>query len=632
MSSTAILSTPSDSVDQKQDALRSSLPTDKDFARWRPSYHLIAPRGWMNDPCAPGFVPSTGTYHVGFQWNPNGAEWGDIVWGNAFSKDLVTWDVSEKPSLAADAPYDRAAVFTGCWNPTGVDGRHDARGDSGAVMVAYTSVTRLPIHYTKDYHYGCESLSVATSVDGGKTWTKLDSNPILPGPPEAVDATGWRDPYIARWPAMSKLLARRQNGQAPAGTGEGNDLFGIVSGGIRNKTPTTWLYRIDPSDLTKWSYAGPLVKPGLSFSPSRWTGDLGVNWEVTNFTSLQDHDQQHSQDFLIFGAEGCKAPYGGAGVVPGTTRCNRAQLWVAIDGAADNPQDDALATYTYGGIFDHGLFYAANGFWDPASKQQIVIGWVTEDDLPVEMQIRQGWSGCLSLPRVVALGTIPHVSGASRSAVGDLTCMKAIPEQGRAGLYTVQTLHIMPDPRLQKLRLRASKHEIPELPLGLGNQTQTQMQTQTQTQTHQLPLKSAHWEARGAFSGVGSCKRVGVRIHHPSTSQATVLYFSPKDESFVIERPDLCLTAQDGTKMAPTKLQDEVAPFTLLTSTSGEERLKVHMFYDKSVLEVFVNERAAITTRVYLLDTGCSSVEFFAEAGDGDVLLEEAIVWDGLSQ
>lgn len=584
----------------------------------------------MNDPCAPGFSPSTGTYHVGFQWNAKGAEWGDIVWGNAFSKDLVTWDVSKVPVLQSDAPYDHAAVFTGCWMPTGVDGRHGKGEAAGQVTVAYTSVTRLPIHYTRDYHRGCESLSLATSTDGGKTWTKLESNPVLSGPPDGVDVTGWRDPYVAPWPAMKRILARRGQEKGTASAGEGGELFGIISGGVRNKTPTTWLYRIDSEDLSRWEYLGPLITPGAGFSPSRWTGDLGLNWEVTNFVSLEDKQRQHAQDFLIFGAEGCKAPHGGAGVVPGTKRCNRAQLWIAID--EESHSDTALAKVYYGGIFDHGLYYAANGFWDPAAKQQIVIGWITEDDLPVKRQIKQGWSGCLSLPRVVTLTTLHHVSRATASPLGNITCIKAsLEEEGDhagQGLYTVQTLGIMPDPRLQKLRLGASKQEISNCPLRDG------------TQAHVLPLKTAYWEARGLFSSAGACKRVGLKIHHKSITQRTVMYFSPSDETFVIQRPDLRLPADGGTDAeSPAKLQEEKAPFTLFTTrnletgTDAEERLKIHLFYDKSVLEVFVNERAVITTRVYLQDTDCSGIEFFAEtSSDRGAVLEEAFVYDGLSQ
>ncbi|KAJ4424165.1 putative beta-Fructufuranosidase [Gnomoniopsis sp. IMI 355080] len=624
MSSFTLCETSSDVHKRTQHELRSSVLTNKDASRWRPTYHLISTHGWLNDPCAPGFIPAKGTYHVGFQWNANGAEWGDIVWGNAFSKDLVTWDVTETPILQSDRPYDHAAVFTGCWIPTGIDGRV-GEGESSVVTVAYTSVTRLPIHYTREYHRGCESLSLATSRDGGKTWTKLESNPILPGPLEGIDATGWRDPYVAHWPAMRKILDRRQSGGS-AVADEGGDLFGIISGGVRNQTPTNWLYRINPRDLSKWEYVAPLIMPGVNFSPSRWTGDLGLNWEVTNFMTLEDEDKQHTQDFLVFGAEGCKDPHGGTGVAPGTKRCNRAQLWIAID--ENTTSDAALTKFSYGGIFDHGLYYAANGFWDPATKQQIIMGWVTEDDLPVEMQVKQGWSGCLSLPRVATLTTIKHVSRALASPLGDITSIKASPEEGRAaGLYTIQTLKIMPDSRLEKLRLRASKHSISSHSLGKGDKTAL------------LPLKTAHWEAHSVFSGAGACKCVGIKIHHKSATQVTLLYFSPQDETFVIERPDLQRSTGDGRSVEYTKLQDEKAPFTLFTvrdletGIDAEERLDIRLFYDTSVLEVYVNERAVITTRVYLQDTDCSGIEVFAERlGDDCVLLEEATIWDGLEQ
>jgi beta-fructofuranosidase len=47
-----------------------SLGTDK--AAWHPlpRFHLKAPRGWLNDPCAPGYDPATGTYHLFYQCPP----------------------------------------------------------------------------------------------------------------------------------------------------------------------------------------------------------------------------------------------------------------------------------------------------------------------------------------------------------------------------------------------------------------------------------------------------------------------------------------------------------------------------------------------------------------------------------
>lgn len=599
----------------------------KDYARWRPSYHLIASRGWMNDPCAPGYIPSTNTYHVGFQWNPNGAEWGDIVWGKAFSSDLVSWQVPEAPSLKRDAPYDSEGVFTGCWRPTGLDGKHKSGADGkGEVSFIYTSVSRLPIHYTKEYHRGCETLSLATSKDGGHTWVKHASNPILPGPPEDIAITGWRDPYVATWPAVRELVARRKPQQNGADvTEEQEPLFGIISGGIRSKTPATFLYKVDPADLTKWTYISPLTTPGLNYAPSRWTGDLGVNWEVTNFVSLSSADKKQSQDFLIFGAEGCQPPHGGAGIVPGTKRCPRAQLWIGIDPAEAGSEHGALTEFSYGGAFDHGLYYAANGFFDPVTQQQVVIGWVTEDDIPVEMQANQGWSGCLSLPRVVSLTVIDNVVRATRSDLKTVTNVKATPVPGQDGLFTLQTLGIAPDSRLQKLRNGATRRTAQP---GVLN-------SKVRTAQNFLTLETAQWEAQASFSSASSSERVGLIIHHIGASQPTKLYFEPADETFIIERPDFYAPPSYNGDRQDTKLQTETAPFTLFatrdmqTGAEVEERLVVNIFYDGSVLEVFVNNRAVITTRVYLEDARSSGLEFFAEGGD--VRLEEAVVWDGLS-
>jgi sucrose-6-phosphate hydrolase SacC (GH32 family) len=33
----------------------------------RPSFHITAPWGWMNDPCAPGYDSTTGLYHLFYQ-------------------------------------------------------------------------------------------------------------------------------------------------------------------------------------------------------------------------------------------------------------------------------------------------------------------------------------------------------------------------------------------------------------------------------------------------------------------------------------------------------------------------------------------------------------------------------------
>ena len=212
--------------------------------------------------------------------------WDNIAWRSAISPDLVSWAVDSAPALSPDAPYDCKGAFTGCMLPC----------QDGVLTCVYTSVSALPIHHTLPHPKRCESLSMARSIDGGKTWEKFAGNPILPSEPSGIDVTGWRDPYVSSWPSMASFMDLPAN----------STLFGIISGGIRNVTPTTFLYAIDSTDLTKWRYVGPLVDLGHNKRPSRWSGDLGKNWEVTNFLTLEDEkDPSIKKNFLIMGTEGC---------------------------------------------------------------------------------------------------------------------------------------------------------------------------------------------------------------------------------------------------------------------------------------------------------------------------------------
>lgn len=314
----------------------NNTPSRAEYLRWRPKFHLQPPTGWLNDACGLGYNPQTGLYHVGYQWNPDSAHWKNISWGAASSPDLCSWDISNTPSITPASDGGSEGVFTGCLRPTNSNGQAD-----GTITIFYTSVSELPIHYTAPYVRGSERLHMATSRDNGRTWTPYPGNPIIFGSPPDVKAIGWRDPYVAEWHSMDRAL-----GKEP-----GKCLYGLISGGIKDDTPTCFLYSIAKDALHSWTFLGLLRGEGTNYTPSAWTGDYGVNWEVGNFLSLPD-ESGTSHDYLIMSVEGCLPP-------PPEIEPRGGQMWIHGSIGTDKDHKPTMK-YQYGGRLDHGRRYYAS--------------------------------------------------------------------------------------------------------------------------------------------------------------------------------------------------------------------------------------------------------------------------------
>lgn len=55
----------------------------------RPTLRFSPFRGWMNDPN--GLCKVGDSYHLFYQFHPNGTDWGPMHWGHAISPDLYSW-------------------------------------------------------------------------------------------------------------------------------------------------------------------------------------------------------------------------------------------------------------------------------------------------------------------------------------------------------------------------------------------------------------------------------------------------------------------------------------------------------------------------------------------------------------
>ncbi|RMD44634.1 hypothetical protein DV735_g561, partial [Chaetothyriales sp. CBS 134920] len=552
-----------------------------------------------------------------FQWNPKGKEsgtivWGSIHWGHASSKDMVNWTVDADAALTPGPWYDHKGCFTGCLVPSGLNGQQ------GKLTLIYTGVTTSSLHYTLPYIRQSETLAVAQSTDGGATWTRLEDNPILLEPPEGLSVLGWRDPFVAAWPAMDSLRGVTE----PA-------LYGIISGAIRDKGPTLFLYAVDTKDSSKWRFLSTFVDIPFSYRPSVWSGDLGINWECGNFVTLTSDVDGSSRHFIIVGCEGSKPPHTESTFINGSPQSQtksprpvRSLQWVSGSLYHDQSADGGLSpkmSLDFGGLFDHGLLYAVNSFHDPVSRKQIAWGWVTEDDLPQKLVDSQGWSGMLSVLRELSLLVLQNVTGALRSKLGEISSIEL--DKDSADTFTIRTLGIKPAESLQSLR-QGTREIALSGPLAIN-------------QSSESPFMDVHtyrFELKASFSVSDSCSSIGISILHTEDpldlTQATTIVFKPGTETLTIRRPVSAAIDPDINTL------DEHAPFTLFSfkrSTGHErERLEMHAFFDESVLEAFANGRTTIATRVYPASPTCFGIRFWAEDSSQESRLLSATAWDGL--
>ncbi|KAJ9634419.1 putative beta-Fructufuranosidase [Knufia peltigerae] len=559
----------------------STPPSEAGFRRWRPGYHVIASRGWLNDPCAPGYDPQTGIYSLGFQWNPYDYKWGNMSWGSTVSTDFANWHVSESPAMEPTKTMDQCGVFTGCMlqkDHITDDTSEAVKGDFTTNIAFYTSAQKLPITFKQPYTRGSEQLHMATSTDNGRSWTRAESNTILSEPPTELgdSVRGWRDPFVAPWKALDRALGR--NHSQPG-------LYGIISGSIHGKTPTVFLYELDRKDVCCWKSLGPINDIPVNFSPSPWSGDFGVNWEVANFVDLVDPDGV-AYSILIVGVEGVQTRPGDP--LRSELVREHKQMWMC--GSLEQHGKGVRMQYNFGGTLDHGCYYASNGFNDPVTGNFVTFGWIFEEDLSPTRVAQQGWSGCLSIPRVISMKSLNYVTAALKTNIGDISSIDSLEDNG---IHTLKVLGVTPDPRLALLRNL-------ELHVDITDQV-----------TWFEESMKRHFEFQASF-GVTDSSIVGVDIAHDEDfATFTSILFDPAEETVTIDRSRSTTDTEINTS-------PEEAKHTLFSFADGtSETLDLRVFYDVSVLEVFVNDRTAIATRIYPQSRKCFGARWIRSNSTG---------------
>uniref|UniRef100_A0A7N0VAE6 beta-fructofuranosidase n=1 Tax=Kalanchoe fedtschenkoi TaxID=63787 RepID=A0A7N0VAE6_KALFE len=324
----------------------SSYPWTNSMLSWqRTAFHFQPENNWMNDPNGPLFYK--GWYHLFYQYNPNAAVWGDIVWGHAVSRDLIHW-LYLPLAMVPDQWYDINGVWTG--SATFLE--------DGTLVMLYTGSTDKAVQ-VQNLAYPA-NLSDPLLLE----WVKYSGNPVLV-PPPGIGLKDFRDPTTA-WL-----------------TPEGK--WRITIGSKLNKTGIALLY--DTVDFKNYEQIDGYMHtvPGtgmwecVDFYPVSKTSQNGLD------TSTNGPEVKH---VLKASMDDTRIDYYAIG-----TYDDKTNKW-----KPDFPELDV----GYGLRYDYGKFYASKTFYDQNKGRRILWGWIGESDSEYA-DVSKGWSSLQGVPRTVLL-------------------------------------------------------------------------------------------------------------------------------------------------------------------------------------------------------------------------------------
>ncbi|KAL9400068.1 hypothetical protein Peur_009029 [Populus x canadensis] len=324
-------------VQASHQSSRNLQETDQPY---RTGYHFQPPKNWMNGP-----LYYKGVYHLFYQYNPDGAVWGNIIWAHSVSYDLVNW-VHIDHAIYPTQPSD----INGCWSGSTTI----LPGEKPAIL--YTGID------TKNHQV--QNLAVPKNLSDPllREWIKSPYNPLMT-PVDGIDPDLYRDPTTA-WQGPDKI-------------------WRVIVGSQINGHGRAILYR--SKDFVNWTRMdSPLHSSGKTemwecpdFFPVSTSSTNGVD------TSSQDKSTKHV----------LKASF------------NHHDYYILGSYMPENDKFSVETNFMDSGVdlrYDYGKFYASKTFFDGAMNRRILWGWINESDSESD-DIKKGWSGLQSIPRTVLL-------------------------------------------------------------------------------------------------------------------------------------------------------------------------------------------------------------------------------------
>ncbi|MEM6718701.1 MAG: glycoside hydrolase family 32 protein [Bacteroidota bacterium] len=316
---------------------------------YRPKIHFTPKNHWMNDPN--GMFYLNGTYHLYYQYYPDGNVWGPMHWGHATSEDLISW----KEHAIALYPDELGYIFSG----SAVVDYHNTSGFGDGTNVPIIAIfTHHDPEGEQKGQINFQTQSIAYSLDEGFTWTKYEGNPVVPNP----GIKDFRDPKVVWDTERSHWLM------------------------ILSTYAETLFY--SSKNLKEWNYVSSF---GKDF------GAHGGVWECPDFFRLTIKSTGETK-WVLLQSINPGAPNGGSGTQYFVGDFDGNQF--TIDKRFQKQLQSEGAIWV-----DYGRDNYAGVTWSNIPEndgRRITIAWMSNWDYAREVPTEQ-WRGSMTIPRELSL-------------------------------------------------------------------------------------------------------------------------------------------------------------------------------------------------------------------------------------
>ena len=544
------------------------------------------------------YDPTRDLYTLFYQWHPQHINWGNISWGYAYSKDLITWtdhngwQDSEALALgpSGNGSYDGLGIFSGTAQPVNLQGEVD-----GTWSMFYTSVAYLPTNWQIEYTPYTETQSWFQSQDGGESFYRYYDNPVIDATTETApmfwNITGFRDPFFEKFPELDEALGMEEP-----------HWYAVFGSGIKGVGPRMPLWAAPENDLTDWTFLGALWEPeaNSSFGPILSTRTYAFNFEVSGFFGLPD-SKGDTHYFVQMGAEGGNLTY---------AESSHAALW---NEGTISRRENGSAEFTpiAAGLGDWGLSYALTSFNDTKNNRRVQWAWAPEDfvgDDGLFSATQQGFQGAITIPRHLFV----HESSELLNDDGVLTENgNAVVTEEDDGTYSAMTLGIAPLPEVVEGLRKGASHQSHDCSSSF-----TKSSLVSHSGSSSMEIKATVASASG---GVGL-----IVAASPDMQEHTTISYEPSNHTLLVNR----MHSSTIVEFNNATITGYFYPYTL-ASTGAKEHITMDVFLDGSLLEVYINDRFALATRIYPAGSCSTGYGVYVEEGS-EAKFEGLEAWVGL--